>query len=94
MHTFAPAISRHRCHGGSSQEPEEQHASKHSQSCQERLRVQLQGELSCSVRQQWSTAQQAPHSLSRQQLALSSSANTQTHSRNNLQHSTRVMLLR
>lgn len=52
MHTFARAISRHRCHRGSSQEPEEQPASKHSQSCQERLSVQLQGELSCSVWQQ------------------------------------------
>lgn len=28
MHTFARAISRHRCHRGSSQEPEEQPASK------------------------------------------------------------------
>lgn len=56
MYTFARAISRHRCHGGSSQEPEEQHASKHSQSCHESLDVQLQGELSCSVWQRWSTA--------------------------------------
>lgn len=55
MHTFARAISRHRCHRGGSQEPEEQPASKHSQSCWESLGVQLR-ELSCSVWQRWSTA--------------------------------------
>lgn len=40
MHTFARAISRHRCHRGGSQEPEEQPASKHSPS---RLLAPFQG---------------------------------------------------
>lgn len=87
MHTFARAISRHRCHRGGSQEPEEQPASKHSQSCWESLSVQLQRELSCSVWQRWSTAPAGstlPFKAAARSLQLCKHT---THSRNSLQHS-------